>query len=298
MLELKECCKVPFPEKLTEAYEIGKDAIFANVNASRALKMMARFIELHEEPLFLILEIPAQKEENDKANDILNDIYYLDGCNREEALDILDAVGDFLVKDGLNTFGFAGHNSHEEILFGKYNVMTIYTRKPKAYRAFFAEFSIPQTDELITAWETFDPEHPGESTRYEKDGKTIYDIPEAYREYGMYLAEKRSENDEKITLPDLIGKILLAGLSYYTAEDELIERKQLWGTVTEANEKMICVMQKNGEIFTLPSDLRSTRRAKAGNYTLHSTGEIVENPDFLVTWNITASETENEESDE
>ncbi len=34
MLEMKECCKVPFPKKLFEEYEVKDTAIYANVNAS------------------------------------------------------------------------------------------------------------------------------------------------------------------------------------------------------------------------------------------------------------------------
>ena len=44
MLEMKECCKVPFPEKLFEEYEVKDTAIYANVNASKVVDMMKRFI--------------------------------------------------------------------------------------------------------------------------------------------------------------------------------------------------------------------------------------------------------------
>jgi len=39
MLEMKECCKVPFPEKLFEEYEIKDHAVYANVNASKIQKI-------------------------------------------------------------------------------------------------------------------------------------------------------------------------------------------------------------------------------------------------------------------
>ena len=56
MLEMKECCKVPFPEKLFEGYKVKDTAIYANVNASKVVDMMKRFIEMHNEPMFFILE--------------------------------------------------------------------------------------------------------------------------------------------------------------------------------------------------------------------------------------------------
>lgn len=86
---------------------------------------------------------------------------------------------------------------------------------------------------------------------------------------------------------DIVGKTLLIGLTYYSAEDEVIERRQLWGTVTEANKSHIQVKQNNGEIFSLPPDLSAIEKAPLGEYRLHSTGEVVVNPDFLTTLSIT-----------
>ena len=63
MIELKECCQVPFPEKLFEEYEVTESAIYANVNASKILDMMKGVIDIHDEPLFFILEIPCKEED-------------------------------------------------------------------------------------------------------------------------------------------------------------------------------------------------------------------------------------------
>lgn len=90
----------------------------------------------------------------------------------------------------------------------------------------------------------------------------------------------------KISFEELIGKVLLIGFTYYTHENVFIEQRQYWGTVIEANKNRICVKQKNGEVITLPPDLRSTKPAPAGEYRLRSTGEIIVNPDYLTTWNI------------
>ena len=59
----------------------------------------------------------------------------------------------------------------------------------------------------------------------------------------------------EITFSDLVEKTILIGLTYYTADDEFIERKQYWGTVIESNEKRILVRLNDGEIFGLPPDL-------------------------------------------
>ena len=298
MLEMKKCCKVPFPEKLFEGYEVRENAIYANVNASKAVEMMKHFIQLHKEPLFFILELPCKDEDGvtvektiTNANDDY-DVYFIDGLDCEQAQKYIDALGDLLVKDGMNTFGIGGHESHEEILFGKYNVMTIYTKNAELYFGFLDRFGIQKTDDLITAWDTFDPEHFGECKRYvsKETGKNIYDIPEMYKECGMYLYETRKKHDKdaekEITFDELIGKVLLVEITYYTHDNEFIEQKQFYGTVTEANENLIRLKQKNGKDFTLPPDLTSTKRARKGEYKLRSTGEIVVDPDFLATWNL------------
>jgi len=57
-----------------------------------------------------------------------------------------------------------------------------------------------------------------------------------------------------------------------------------------AAEKHRADQLKNSYIyvdFTLPPDLSSTKRAPRGEYKLHSTGEIVVDPDFIATWNLT-----------
>ncbi len=89
-----------------------------------------------------------------------------------------------------------------------------------------------------------------------------------------------------ISFSDLIGKTILIGLTYYTADNEFIEQKQYWGTVTESNQKGILVKLNDGEIFGLPPDLSSTKIAPPGEYRLRFTGEVVVDPDYLTTWNI------------
>lgn len=302
MLEMKECCRVPFPEMLFEEYEAGENVIYANINASRVIEMMKRFIEIHDEPMFFILELPCKYEDGITQSKTLvnlgenNDVYFIDGMDARQAEQVLDALGGFLVKDGMNTFGIGCHRSHEEILLGKYNVMTVYTRDLDKYAAFFDSFGIKRTDSLVTAWNTFDPEHPGECTRYvsKETGRTVYDIPEIYKEYGMYLYEQRSEDgelyDKEVEFDELPGKILLVGITYYTHDKELIEQKQFYGRVSEANERVIRIIQKDGTEFTLPPDLSSTRRARPGEYTLRATGEVVIDPDFIAEWDLTKAE--------
>ncbi len=278
MLEIKKCCKVPFPERLFEEYEVKEDAIYANANASKVIDMMKRFIDMHDEPLFFILEIPCKHEDDGitESKKLVNlhennDVYFIDGMNADFAKHILDSIGEILVDDGMNLFGIGCHESMEEILFGKYNVMTVYTAEAEKYNAFFDAFGIKKTDKLVTAWDTFDKEHPGECFKYvcEENGKTVYDIPEDFKEYGMYFYKQRIEDEEEynkeVTFDDLLGKVLLVGITYYTHENELIEQKQFYGTVTEANEKIVRMILKDGSEFTLPPILALPNGHVPGN---------------------------------
>ncbi len=61
------------------------------------------------------------------------------------------------------------------------------------YHAFFEAHEVPQVNGLVTAWDTFTASTPGESTRYEVKGKSVFDIPEQFKDWGMYLAERREE---------------------------------------------------------------------------------------------------------
>ena len=89
---------------------------------------------------------------------------------------------------------------------------------------------------------------------------------------------------------NLIGKIVLIGMTYYTPDNQFIEQKQFWGKVSEIREDQIIVQQKSGEIVSLPPDLRSVKPAPPSAYRLRSTGEIIENPDYLSTWIVHAPE--------
>lgn len=287
MLEMKSFCRVPFPEKLCEGYEICEDSVYANVNASKVTGMMERFIKEADGPVFFILEIPTDAENQPEGN-FCSDVYYIDGLDGESALRLLSETGELLVNDGMNKFGFGVHSNGEEILFGKYNVMSVYAKDTRKYERFFEDFGINKTRELITAWDTFDSEHPGDSFCCEQ----IYDIPKKFREYGMYFAERRYDDGSivPISFRELLGKTALVGISRYGKDGACIGRTQFFGTVTRADEKAIVISESGGEEHTLPPDTSPVRRARPGEYKLRSNGQTVKDPDFLITWNVMPQE--------
>ena len=199
MLNLVKGHRVSLVENLFESFtKLTEHHLMANVHAEKILEVFQHFIVIHDEPLFFILELPVSIDrEKVIAKNIINeshmDVYYIDGCSIEECLVLLIRYGDLLVNDGLSKFGFGGHKSHDEIMLDSYNVMTIYSKELSKFNDFFEPHNIQFVEELVTAWETFSETSPGISEIYESNGKTVYDLPEELAEWGIYLAETRTE---------------------------------------------------------------------------------------------------------
>ena len=199
MLNLVKGHQVSLVENLFESFtKLTEHHLMANVHAEKILEIFQHFIVIHDEPLFFILELPVSIDrEKVIAKNIIKeshkDVYYIDGCSREECLALLIRYGDLLVNDGLSKFGFGGHKSHDEIMLDSYNVVTIYSKELSKFNDFFEAHNIQFVEELVTAWKTFSKTSPGISEIYESNGKTVYDLPEELAEWGIYLAETRTE---------------------------------------------------------------------------------------------------------
>ena len=194
MLQMIEGCCIHDPSVLCEGYSASKYGFAANVNADKILPLVESFVKLHNEYCFLILEVPTNLQDETDPSVRHKDVYYLDGLTAEMATQLLQSLGKILVHDGLSTFGIGIHSGGNEILCGKYNVVTVYTKTPDRYAGFFEKQEIPCVSELKTAWDYFTRETPGESFSYSYKGKDIYDLVEYLKQHGLYLAERREEN--------------------------------------------------------------------------------------------------------
>ena len=198
MLILRKGCTVPFPEKIHEEYEVNDNCIIANIDADKIENLLLDFIRMHTEPLFFILEIPSKLEDENIVEPrwvegLHKDVYYIDGCTQEQALVIVEQIGELLINDGLSSFGFGCHISHDEIMVGKYNVITIYSQNLDSYNVLLEKNELKRVNNLITAWDTFTHDAPGETERIETNGKNVFDIPEMFADWGIYLAEQRED---------------------------------------------------------------------------------------------------------
>lgn len=196
MLEMIQGCKVPDANALIEQYQLQDQVFTANVNAEKIKEVMRHFINIQKELLFFVLELPANEKDEirlrqDDTSPLHKDIYYMDALTREEALALLSRYGERLVHDGLSHFGFGVQDNSAEIISRKYNIITLWTNQPEKYDGFFEAHDIPRVDRCLTAWDTFTPENPGESTLVEVDGKTVFDLPGEMKDWGLYFAEQR-----------------------------------------------------------------------------------------------------------
>lgn len=94
--------------------------------------------------------------------------------------------------------------------------------------------------------------------------------------------------DEKLA-ETYIGKHLMIGMTYLDQDGEFIEQKQFHGRIVRINERegIVVRLHNSDEEFALPPALESLAEVPEGEYQLHSTGEVVVNPDLLTTWTST-----------
>lgn len=194
MFKLKKGCKVPFPEKIFEEYEITEYGYIANISVEKIIYVLKDFVNLQDGLVFFFLELPTNLADEPKKDNVTNfrkDIYYMDGMTKEKAFSFLDSVGELLANDGLCKFGFGSQNNSDEIMVGKYNVVTILCKENNPYGNLLHRNNIKRTEHLVTAWDTFSKEFPGTSEKIELNGKNVYSIIDDFKDWGIYFAERR-----------------------------------------------------------------------------------------------------------
>lgn len=94
-------------------------------------------------------------------------------------------------------------------------------------------------------------------------------------------------------LGDLPGKTCVIGIMYLDAQGELLKQAQYAGTVSQVDAEMgITVKLRHSDPnaaaadFILPPNLAAWYKAPPGHYRHPPSGVDIENPDFLVTWNV------------
>lgn len=184
---------IPFPDKILEEYQIfNGESICANVSYEKLSDLVTDFYRTLPEPLFFVMQLPLSIDEENKmeCKEIYHqEVLYLDGKTQNQIDTIMSKYGQLLLSDGMSQFAIASHRSHEEIFIQKYKVVSIYSRTPEKYVSLLAQYGLHQTDNLITAWNTFTQDYPGECRRIRMEDLDAYDVADILKEQGMYRAK-------------------------------------------------------------------------------------------------------------
>ncbi len=89
------------------------------------------------------------------------------------------------------------------------------------------------------------------------------------------------------------GKRFLIGLTFIDADGKVIEQYQTNGIVDQLSDNGVFdIVRNNGSLFQIPYDKDAIRKAEKGEYREKATGQIITNPDFILTWEIVTEETD------
>lgn len=205
MFNLIKGAKISDNIQLKEEYQIDGSWISANVSAEKIRNLIDEFINNESTELYcLFIEVPANADDESvigitedgiyQIDKLHKDVYYLDDVSAAELENLLDIFDEILINDGLSNFGVLSQRGNELGKY-KYNVVRAYSDcgDISPFIKIFNSSGITETDNLITAWDYFSQDNAGESERYEKDGKSIYDVVEILKEVGMYKYEQYEE---------------------------------------------------------------------------------------------------------
>lgn len=184
---------IPFPDKIQEQFKVyeGK-SIYANISFEKLKPILTEFYHSLPEPLFFVLQLPLSIHEERKmgdSNTFHQEVCYLDGQTKSQIDDIMEKYGQILLEDGMSQFAVASHVNNEEIFIQKYKLTAFYSSSPRRFIPFLQRYGLTETDNLITVWNTFSQETPGECRRVSINGFDVYDVAEQLKKQGMYRAK-------------------------------------------------------------------------------------------------------------
>lgn len=185
---------IPFPELIEEKYTLDEKRLIFNISMEKLKPLINDFIINLCEPLFLFIYNPLleneEKELRKKNSDSFHsELLYLDGQTKKQICEIIKLYGNLLLNDGLSQFGIASHESGDEIFIKKYKIVDIYSKNIIQYIHLMQKYSIKETNNLITAWDTFSREYPGECSKVIINNQDVYNVVEILKKKGMYRAK-------------------------------------------------------------------------------------------------------------
>ena len=98
-------------------------------------------------------------------------------------------------------------------------------------------------------------------------------------------------NNFDVDSAELLGACVVVGITRLDHGGRVVEQSQFHGRIVRATRvEGIVVVNAAGEELKLPPDRGAFIPADPGDYRLRSTGEVVVDPDYTVTWTVTPPE--------
>lgn len=98
-------------------------------------------------------------------------------------------------------------------------------------------------------------------------------------------------NYDNTKADNMVGKHVLVSINRLGVNEELLSSKEIHGVILSVTmTDGLVVSQRDGSEFTLPPMLDCYFSAAEGVYTLKSTGEEIDKPDYLATFTVAATE--------
>lgn len=90
-----------------------------------------------------------------------------------------------------------------------------------------------------------------------------------------------------ISMNNILSKKIVIGLSYFDHNKLLLNQKQLMGTVSKVDKQQgISILLTDKSLFVIPCDLTAWFTAPKGRYFDKVHRIDMEDPDYLITWDI------------
>jgi hypothetical protein len=98
-------------------------------------------------------------------------------------------------------------------------------------------------------------------------------------------------NSDSSIVDAMIGKYVLVGVNRCSQNGTVISTEQVHGKILRiTDDEGLVISTADSNEFSLPPLLGCYQSAEEGTYTLESTGEQIVNPDYIATFNVTATQ--------
>ena len=155
--------------------------------------------------------------------------------------------------------------------------------------------------DLIVSWMIKDSADPNSPPKWRLNYAPLVmsEVPKEFDyEYTYDYERETVESLIEEKGEEYLDKLVMIGLTYHKqvdGKDEVVEQKQVHGRIVRVSygEGIIFELD-DGTEFTLPPILSLLQPAPPGEYTEHSTGEVIVDPDFATVWSVFLPEKEEE----